>query len=116
MPQFEQLLQALDEPVFEMDAAGVVVYATQALSAWTDRDSGYVFADSLAAADRVRFQQTLQRIVDGKTASAQLEISLADVDGTERPIELKLAANRREGSKTATVVGWLRDLSMEKAR
>ena len=107
---------ALDEPVFEMDAAGVVVYATPALAAWTDRDAGYALADALAAQDRARFKQTLQRIIDGKTANAQLEITLADVDGSERPIELKLLANQREGGKTTTVVGWLRDLSMEKAR
>ena len=116
MPQFEQILQALDEPLFEIDAAGVVIYATAALAAWTDRDSGYVFADSLAVVDRARFLQSLQRIVDGKTANAQLEISLADVDGSARPIELKLAANQHDGNKTTTVVGWLRDLSMEKAR
>ena len=116
MPQFEQLLQALDEPVFEMDIAGVVVYATAALGAWTDRDNGYVFAEVLAAADRARFLQTFQRLVDGKTANVVLEIALTDIDGTQRPIELKLAACRREGGKTTTVVGWLRDLSMEKAR
>ena len=116
MSQLEQLLKALDEPVFEMDAAGTVVYATPALAAWTDRDIGYSLVDALSAADRSRFQQTLQRIVDGKTASTQLEISLSDVDGTERPIEMKLAAGQRDGGKTITVVGWLRDLSMEKAR
>ena len=116
MRQFEQLLQALDEPVFEMDAAGVVVYATAALGAWTDRDLGYVFAEVLAAVDRTRFLQTFQRLVDGKTANALLEITLSDVDGTLRPIELKLAASRSEGGKTTTVVGWLRDLSMEKAK
>ena len=116
MSQFEQLLKALDEPVFEIDASGVVIYATPALSAWTDRDTGYPLADALAADDRPRFQQTLQRIIDGKTANALLEITLADVDGTERPIELKLMSSRREGGKTITVVGWLRDLSMEKAR
>ncbi len=116
MRQFEQLLQALDEPVFEMDVAGVVVYATAAMDAWTDRDNGYVFAEVLAAADRARFLQTFQRLVDGKTANVVLEIALSDVDGTERPIELKLAASQREGDKTTTVVGWLRDLSMEKAK
>ncbi len=116
MRQFEQLLQALDEPVFEMDVAGVVVYATAAMDAWTDRDNGYVFAEVLAAADRARFLQTFQRLVDGKTANVVLEIALVDVDGTERPIELKLAASQREGDKTTTVVGWLRDLSMEKAK
>ena len=116
MSQFEQLLKSLDEPIFEMDTAGVVLYATPALGAWTDRDTGYVLADALAAGDRPRFQQSLQRIVDGKTANAQLEITLADVDGTVRPIELKLMASRREGGKPITIVGWLRDLSMEKAR
>jgi DNA-binding response OmpR family regulator/PAS domain-containing protein len=116
MSQFEHLLNALDEPVFEMDTAGVVVYATPALAAWTDRDTGYALADALGSADRPRFQQTLQRIVDGKTAKAILEITLVDADGSARPIELKLVASQRESGKTTTIVGWLRDLSMEKAR
>ena len=116
MPNFEQLLEALDEPIFEMDTVGVVIYATPALGAWTDRDIGYNLGDVLAAGDRARFQRTMQRIVEGNTADAQLEINLSDVDGTERPIELKLAASRSESGKTTTVVGWLRDLSMEKAR
>ena len=116
MSQFEQLLKALDEPVFEMDTAGVVLYSTPALAAWTDHDTNYLLADSLAAQDRSRFQQTLQRIVEGRTASAQLEITLTDVDGTSRLIELKLAASGREGGKTTTIVGWLRDLTIEKAR
>ena len=116
MSQFERLLQALDEPVFEMDTAGVVIYATPALGAWTDRDTGYDLTDLLATADRPRFQQTLQRIIDGKTTTAHLEITLADVDGTARPIELKLMASRHEGGKTTTIVGWLRDLSIEKSR
>ncbi len=116
MPQFEQLLKALDEPIFEMDTAGVVIYASPALAAWTDRDTGYPLADALTEGDRPRFKQALQRIVDGKTANAELEITLLDVDGTVRPIELKLMASQREGSRTTTIVGWLRDLSMEKAR
>ncbi|MEQ1516807.1 MAG: response regulator [Usitatibacteraceae bacterium] len=116
MSRFEQLLHSLDEPVFEMDTAGLVVYATPALGAWTDRELGYAFADVLAEDDRVRFQRTFQRIVEGKTAHAQLEINLTDVDGTERAIELKLAASGREGDKITSVAGWLRDLTMEKAR
>ena len=116
MSQFEQLLTALDEPVFEMDIEGTVIYSTPALAAWTDRDRGYAFASTLATDDRPRFLQTLQRIVDGKTAKAELEITLTDVDGTRRPIVLKLMSSKRESGKTTTVVGWLRDLSMEKAR
>jgi len=116
MSQFEQLLTALDEPVFEMDTAGTVIYSTPALAAWTDRDSGYAFASTLATDDRPRFLQTLQRIVDGKTAKAELEITLTDIDGTRRPIELKLMSSKRESGKTTAVAGWLRDISMEKAR
>ena len=116
MSQFEQLLTALGEPVFEMDTAGTVIYSTSALAAWTDRDSGYAFATTLAADDRPRFLQTLQRIVDGKTAKAELEITLTNVDGTQRPIGLKLMSSKRESGKMTTVVGWLRDISMEKAR
>ena len=116
MSQFEQLLTALGEPVFEIDTAGTVIYSTPALAARTDRDSGYDFASTLTTEDRPRFLQTLQRIVDGKTARAELEITLTDVDGTRRQIELKLMSSKRESGKTTTVVGWLKDVSMEKAR
>ena len=116
MTRFEQLLLSLDQPVFEMDTGGVLTYATPALAAWIAPKVGYALIDALAAADRPRFKQTLQRIAEGKTASAELEINLADVDGTERPIELKLVASGRDGERTTSVAGWLRDLSMEKSR
>ena len=111
----EHLLQALDEPVLEMDTAGTVLFATAALKNWVGQDTGYLFADVLPAGDRPRFDQLLKRLVDGKTVSAALELSLLS-SGTLLPIELKLAIGRREGGKVASLAGWLRDISMEKAR
>lgn len=116
MSQFEQLLSALNEPIFEMDAAGVVTFAAPALRQWTSRDSGFLMADVVNPVDRPRFLNALQRILDGQTANAQLEMRLTDADGIEHPIEMKLAANRQEGGKTLSVVAWLRDLTSEKAR
>ncbi|MBL8523107.1 MAG: response regulator [Betaproteobacteria bacterium] len=115
MSQHEQLLKALDEPVFEMDAGGVVVYATASMSAWTGKESGYPLAGALAESDRPRFQQTLKRILDGKTGTALLELGLVTEAGT-MPVEMKLAAGQRDGGKVLTIAGWMRDVSMEKAK
>ena len=114
----ELLLNALDEPVFEIDAAGHIIYATPALAAWMgrDKDAGdYAIADMLEPGDRPRFQQTLTRLLDGKTATALLEVTL-DAGSAQLSVELKLAASKREGSKVTAVAGWFRDVSMEKAK
>jgi hypothetical protein len=76
MSHQDQLLKALDEPVFEIDAAGVVVFATESMAAWTGRETAYPFADVLAEQDRSRYQQMLARLLDGKTATALLELRL----------------------------------------
>lgn len=111
----EQLIKALDEPVFEIDADGRVVYATAALARWVGRETDYAIADVLAPEDRSRFKQTLTRILEGKTATALLEVTLT-TESAQVPVELKLASSQRGGSKVATVAGWFRDISMDKAK
>ncbi len=111
----EQLILALNEPVFELDAAGTVVYASPAVKRWTGEDSGYVFAARLGAGEQGRFEQTLKRVIEGKTMSATLELMLAPSGGEALPVEIKLAAVSREGGKVSGAAGWLRDLSVEKA-
>ncbi|MEO8102402.1 MAG: PAS domain-containing protein, partial [Betaproteobacteria bacterium] len=115
MSTHEQLIKALDEPVFEIDTAGHVSYATEALAKWVARDRDYPIADILAPGDRSRFGQTLARLVDGKTAIALLEVTLL-TENAQVPVELKLVASQREGSKVTAVAGWFRDVSMEKAK
>ncbi|HEX4859158.1 MAG TPA: PAS domain-containing protein, partial [Usitatibacteraceae bacterium] len=109
----EQLLAALDEPVFEVDAAGRVLYAAPALAAWVDCPVDAALAEAFDAADRGRFLQMLARISDGKTAQALIEVRLA---GAGIPVEVKLSRGRREGDKVHSVAGWMRDITMEKAR
>jgi CheY-like chemotaxis protein/PAS domain-containing protein len=111
----EQLLKALDEPVFELDTAGKVVYATNSLHALTGRETGFSFAETLIDSDRARFFQLLKRLADGKTASALADVTM-NINGTPQPMELKLAASQREAGKVTKVAGWLRDISMEKAK
>ena len=115
MSTHEQLIKALDEPVFEIDSTGRIVYATAALARWVGRETGYSIAEILAAADRSRFEQTLTRLLEGKTATALLEVTLT-TEGAQVPVELKLVASQREGSKVTAVAGWFRDISMEKAK
>ena len=115
MSHQDQLLKALDEPVFEIDAAGVVVFATESMAAWTGRETAYPFADVLAEQDRSRYQQMLARLLDGKTATALLELRLV-TDAGLLPVEVKLAASQRDAGKVVTIAGWVRDLSMEAAK
>ncbi len=115
MSTHEQLIRVLDEPVFEIDAAGRILYATEALSRWVGQDKGESIVELLAPGDRSRFEQTLARILEGKTATALLEVTLT-TESAQVPVELKLVASQREGSKVHTVAGWLRDISMEKAK
>ncbi len=111
----EQLIKALDEPVFEIDAGGRIVYATDALSRWMGRTVEGAITDLIAPSERSRFEQTLARVLDGKTASAVMELTLA-AENANVPVELKLTCGQRDGGKVVTVAGWFRDISMEKAK
>ena len=111
----EQLLLALDEPVFELDAAGMVVYAAPAVKRWTGEENAYAFATRLTPSEQARFAQTLKRVVDGKTLSATMELMLTPADGEPVAVEIKLAAISREGGKVSGAAAWLRDMSIEKA-
>ena len=115
MSTHEQLIKALDEPVFQIDAAGRITYATAALAKWVGRETNYSIAEILAPGDRSRLEQTLARILDGKTATALLEVTLT-TESAQVPAELKLVASQREGSKVTAVAGWFRDVSMERAK
>ncbi|MBL8521851.1 MAG: response regulator [Betaproteobacteria bacterium] len=112
----ESLLTALDEPVFEIDTDGTVTFASPTFSTWADRgkdEVDYAFADVILEGDRARFSQMVKRIAEGKTANALVEVTLAS---NATPVEVKLARGRREGDKVIRIAGWLRDLTMEKAR
>ena len=115
MSTHEKLIKALDEPVFEIDAAGRIVYASEALVRWVGREKDYSIAEILAPGDRSRLEQTLTRLLEGKTATALLEVTLT-TENSSVPVELKLAASQREGSKVTAVAGWFRDVSMERAK
>lgn len=115
MTSHEQLLKALDEPVFEVDADGRVVFGTDALTAWTGRADTYAFAETLAPSDRARFDQMLKRVVEGKTKMGTLEVML-DAEAGALPVQIRMAPSQREGGRIARVAGWVRDTSYEKAQ
>jgi CheY-like chemotaxis protein/PAS domain-containing protein len=127
MSRFEQLINALTDPVFELDAEGNIVYATPALEAWTGREfspiSHYPFADILGPKDRTRFNQALKRVVDGKTLKTAITLELNAKDATAHgAVELTLIAlpgtaevkSRGAGKKTIGIAGYLRDARAEK--
>ena len=111
----EQLIKALDEPVFELNAAGRIVYASDALLRWVGPVAEYAITDILASGDRSRFEQTFARLLEGKTKHALIEVTLA-TQSAQVPVELKLAAGAQDAGKISTVMGWFRDVSMEKAK
>jgi CheY-like chemotaxis protein/PAS domain-containing protein len=127
MSRFEQLINALTDPVFELDAAGNIVYATPALAAWTGREfsstAHYPFADILGTKDRTRFNQALKRIVDGKTLKTAIPLELNAKDATAHgAVELTLISlpattetkSRSAGKKNISIAGYLRDTRAEK--
>ena len=128
MSRYQQIITALNEPVFELNIEGRVVYATSSTEVWTGRTGDYLFADILDVRQRARFEQAFKRVVDGKTRETTLEIELVKGGsaggsaGGEKDdsidtisVELKLAAIASESGKVSSVAAWLRDLSTEKA-
>jgi CheY-like chemotaxis protein/PAS domain-containing protein len=128
MAQFDSLLEALDDPVFELDLTGRVVYATPALALWTGRAfaaSGtapsYSFADILTSDESSRFQKAFKRIAVSKTDHAVLDMRLTRVevegegerDSESVPVEVKLIGIAGPSGKTARIVGRIRDMSVE---
>ena len=127
MSRFEQLINALTDPVFELDTEGNVIYATPALAAWTGREfsptAHYPFADILGLKDRTRFNQALKRVVDGKTLKTAIPLELNAKDAmVHGAVELTLIALpatadvklRGAGKKAISIAGYLRDARAEK--
>jgi DNA-binding response OmpR family regulator/PAS domain-containing protein len=118
MSRSEQLLRALNEPVFELAADGRVTYASPALAAWTgrpfDESSPYRFRDALDSQQGNRFEQTFKRVVSAKTLAATVALHWVLADGGEAiPVEVKLVGVGSDGGKITHVVGWLRDTTIE---
>jgi DNA-binding response OmpR family regulator/PAS domain-containing protein len=127
MSRFEQLINALADPVFELDSAGEIVYAASAFSEWTacevSADTRYSFAEILGPKDRARFNQALKRIVDGKTLRTSIPLQLNVKDATQQgAVELTLVSlptpadekSRSAGKKSVGIAGYLRDARADK--
>jgi CheY-like chemotaxis protein/PAS domain-containing protein len=115
MIRHEQLILVLDAPVFELDGAGRIVYASPALQRWTGAETGDSFSSRLNAGEQGRFEQSLGRVLGGMTRTATLELMLTPAGGEVVAVEIKLAALALEQGKVSGAAGWLRDLSLEKA-
>lgn len=111
------IVSALDEPIFELGLDGVVLAATAAARALAAQEAGYAFASLLLPRDKTRFEQSLKRIVEGKTGSLTMETAITPTAATADalPFELKMSAITNATGKPTGVGIWLRDLSIEKA-
>ncbi len=122
------LLNALDEPIFELNLEGKVISATNAARALAGESSpsagegsglnDWDFASIVVARDRARFAQAFKRIADGTTNGHRMELGIVAFAGHSDdalPTEVKFAAVRAATGKPTSVALWLRDLSIEKA-
>jgi CheY-like chemotaxis protein/PAS domain-containing protein len=122
------LINALDEPIFELGLDGKVLSATSAARSLAgdatlatdalDVLDNWTFANIVATRDRSRFEQAFKRIAEGKTNSHRMELSIVAASGSASdalPMEAKLAAITAANGKPTSVGLWLRDLSLEKA-
>ncbi len=111
------LLNALDEPIFELSLEGKVIAATAAAQALAGRATTTVrdavdewkFATIVAVRDRARFEQAFKRLVDAKTISHRMEIDIVARQALANdivPMEAKLAAvTAANGKPTSVGVG-----------
>ena len=122
------LINALDEPLFELNLDGKVISATNAARALVgdtirspealDVLGDWEFASVVAMHDRARFAKVYKRVADGITNTQRLELDMiAFANGNQAvlPTEVKIGAVRAALSKPSSVAVWLRDLSIEKA-
>ncbi len=126
------ILASLNQPIFELDFTGKIIYANPALAQWTGREfstaSAYDFAEVLSSKDRARFNQAFKRLVNGEASTASVALQLkskgAAAQGT---VELTLTALANTPvassdvqpsvvSKNGTcIAAFLRDTRTEKA-
>lgn len=108
-------ITALNEPVFESDLAGHIVFATAAMLDLFGLDAlkaDALVIDYIADADRTRFSQTFKRVADGKTPSGVIDAKLARDAETEYEVMLVPLTGANE--KPIGVAGLLRDVSAER--
>ena len=120
-----KILSSLNEPIFELDSEGSVVFATPAIADWTGieflANAPYRFADTLAGKDRTRFNQAFKRILEGRTLKTSITLRLNAKDATKQgAVELTLAAllgtstGESTGGKLVGIAASLRDSRAEK--
>jgi|GEM_PF-1344848 len=91
------ILASLNQPIFELDFDGKVIFATPALAQWTGREflpaSAYNFAEVLSSKDRMRFNQALKRLASGEASRASVALQLKSKGAAEQgSVELTLTA------------------------
>jgi CheY-like chemotaxis protein/PAS domain-containing protein len=91
------ILASLNQPIFELDFDGKVIFATPALAQWTGREfspaSAYNFAEVLSSKDRMRFNQALKRLLSGEASRASVALQLKSKSAAEQgSVELTLTA------------------------
>ncbi len=130
MIDIQQLFNALGEPVASLNLNGEIIFATPELENWTGQTGRYVFANTLRAEEKRRFEQAFKRVADGKTISTIVELMIAANGGTNSgddpllPVELKLAGVKgalgsggdNKAGVPKAVAMWLRDVSETRAQ
>lgn len=108
-------LIALNDPVFEADLGGHVVFATESLLDLFGLDAlglDAPLADHFAEDSRAAFDRAFRKVADGKATSAMVDVRLRNDPDSE--YEIKLAALLNAQDKPIGVAGGLRDVSGER--
>jgi CheY-like chemotaxis protein/PAS domain-containing protein len=108
-------LTALNEPVFEADLGGHVVFATESLLELFGLEAlglNAPLAEHFAEGSRAAFNRAFRKIADGKAATASVDVRLKSDDETE--YEIRLAPLLGANDKPIGVAGSLRDVSGER--
>ncbi len=105
-------LVALNEPIFEADLGGHIVFATESLLelfglAALGLDAP--LAEHFTADSRAAFNRAFRKIADGKAATAEVDVRLNSDPDSE--YDIKLAALLGANEKPIGVAGRLRDVS-----
>lgn len=108
-------LIALNDPVFEADLGGHVVFATESLLDLFGLDAlglDAPLADHFAEESRAAFTRAFRKVADGKANTASVDVRLNG--DAESEYEVKLAALLNAAEKPIGVAGSLRDVTGER--
>jgi PAS domain S-box-containing protein len=114
---YKRILESLRVAVAIMDPAGTIAFANEAMERLCGRArddlAGRAFGTLFAGGDRMRLQQNVARVGQGKATSAFIDAELAGQAGSWVQIALQPAPDAREG-RAGSVIALLQDIAQQR--